>query len=312
VKKMLGTKKKVAYKAFGFSVFSEIDLPELPHLNNRADLTDIEVIIEDLSKQWLELSDEKDAFVIQKDLVMFQVPNIATFSIQEGKRISVTPLCKYEEDVVRLYILGTCMGAILMQRRILPLHGSAVAINGKAYAFMGNSGAGKSTTASAFLNQGFQLLSDDVIAVSLNNEGDIPFVTPSYPQQKLWQDSINRLGMEANDYRPIYGRENKYCIPVSSKFFTEPMPLAGVFEIVKTQNKELEIREIYSLERFHTLYYNTYQNCFIPNLGLLEWHFNTTAKIVNKMDIYQIKRPVSGVNPAQVASQIMNIINKGE
>ena len=37
-----------------------------------------------------------------------------------------------DEDIIRLYILGTCMGAILMQRKILPLHGSAIAINGKA------------------------------------------------------------------------------------------------------------------------------------------------------------------------------------
>ena len=59
-------------------------------------------------------------------------------------------------------------GALLMQRKILPLHGSAVAIDGKAYAIVGDSGAGKSTLASAFLNKGYQLLSDDVIAVSLS------------------------------------------------------------------------------------------------------------------------------------------------
>ena len=62
------------------------------------------------------------------------------------------------------------MGAILMQRKILPLHGSAIAIDGKAYAIVGDSGAGKSTLASAFLNKGYQLLSDDVIAVSLSKK----------------------------------------------------------------------------------------------------------------------------------------------
>ena len=73
-----------------------------------------------------------------------------------------------DEDKIRLYILGTCMGALLMQRKILPLHGSAIAIDGKAYAFVGDSGAGKSTLASAFLSKGYKLLSDDVIAVSLS------------------------------------------------------------------------------------------------------------------------------------------------
>jgi hypothetical protein len=309
---MIETEKKVIYKAFGFSVISEILLPELPHIEIKVGLIDIEVKIEDLTKKWLELSDDHNTFVIKENLVMFQVPDVATFAIKDGRRIAVSPLEENEEDVIRLYILGTCMGAILMQRKILPLHGSAVAINGKAYAFVGDSGSGKSTTASALLNQGYQLLSDDVIAISLSQDESIPLVTPSYPQQKLWQDSLNILGMESNDYRPIYGRENKYCIPVSSKFFSEQIPLAGLFELIKTDNKKIEIRQIDKLKRFYTLYYNTYQNCFIQNLGLMDWHFNTTAKIVDKIDIYQIQRPASSGTSNQIVSQILKTISEGE
>ena len=116
-------------------------------------------------------------------------------------------------DAIRLYVLGTCMGAILMQRKTLPLHGSVIAIDGKAYAIVGDSGAGKSTLASAFLKRGFQLLTDDVIAVSFSEEG-IPFVTPSYPQQKLWSESLDHFGMESNNYQPLIDREDKFAIPV--------------------------------------------------------------------------------------------------
>lgn len=80
---------------------------------------------------------------------------------------------------------------------------------------------------------------------------------------------------------------------MSSKFLSAQIPLAGVFELKKTENKEFKICPINSLERFYTLYRNTYQNCFIQNLGLMDWHFNTTAKIIDKIDIYQIHRPVS-------------------
>ena len=104
----------------------------------------------------MNLSDKQDEFVINKGLVMFQVPDIAIFAIQDGNKIFVSPMKEYEEDMIRLWILGTCMGAILMQRKVYPLHGSAVIINGKAYAFVGDSGAGKSTLASAFIQQGYQ------------------------------------------------------------------------------------------------------------------------------------------------------------
>ena len=61
-------------------------------------------------------------------------------------------------------------GCNINAKKNFPLHGSAIAIDGKAYAIVGDSGAGKSTLASAFLNQGYQLLSDDVIAVSLSKK----------------------------------------------------------------------------------------------------------------------------------------------
>lgn len=42
------------------------------------------------------------------------------------------------------------MGAILFQKKILPVHGSAIDIDEKAYGFIGDSGEGKSILASAF------------------------------------------------------------------------------------------------------------------------------------------------------------------
>ena len=233
---MLATKTKVAYKAFGLSIISEIPLSELVQINGKVNSVDLEIEFADLTNLWLELSNPQSPFVIRENFVMFQVPNIATFCIQNGNKIFVSPLAEYDEDITRLYLLGTCMGALLMQRKIYPLHGSAIAINGKAYAIVGESGAGKSTLASAFLKEGYQLLSDDVIAVSLTKDDAIPYITPSYPQQKLWQESLTNFGMDTNQYRSIHGRETKYNVPVTSNYFNKPLPLAGVFELVKSEN----------------------------------------------------------------------------
>lgn len=312
VKRMIETKTKVVYTAFGLSIISEIPLSELIQMSGNVNSVDLEIKFEDLSNLWLELSDVRSSFVINENFVMFKVPNIAIFSIQDGSKILVSPLEEYDEDVIRLYLLGTCMGAILMQRKIYPLHGSAIAIDGKAYAIIGESGAGKSTLASAFLSKGYQLLSDDVIAVSLSKEESIPFVNPSYPQQKLWQDSLNNFGLDTNNYRSIHGRETKYNVPVSSKYFNNPLPLAGVFELVKSENNEIGICSIVKLKRFSTLYFNTFRRFFIRNLGLMDWHFQTTAKIVNKIDVYQLQRSIDGFSALQLVSLILNTINKGD
>jgi hypothetical protein len=307
---MINTIHKVVYKAFGFSVTSEILLPELPQLATNEDIADISIHIADLSKLWDELAGQQEKFVVKDHFVMFQIPNSAIYCIKGGNQIIVSPLPGSDEDEIRLYILGTCMGAILLQRRVLPLHGSAVAINGKAYAFIGESGAGKSTLASAFLGKGYPLLSDDVIAVSMSQEDKIPFVTPAYPQQKLWQESLEKFGMEKSHYRPIFQRETKYSVPVQSKFAPDPLPLAGVFELVKTNNESIEVVQIQRLERLFTLYRHTFRNFLVNRFGLMAWHLDFTSGIVNKIGLYQLHRPISGFTAPDLASLILTTIDK--
>jgi hypothetical protein len=309
---MLTKEKNSLYKAFGISIISEISLPELSQYDMRNEPVDLEIKIGNLSKKWFEVSGKPYDFVINRNLVIFQIPNVAIFQIEDGALITVSPLKDADEDLIRLFILGTCMGAVLMQRKIMPLHGSAIVINGKAYAIVGESGAGKSTLAAGFLNNGYKLLSDDVIAISYSESEKTHIVTPSYPQQKLWEESLKSFGMEVEDYQSIYGRETKYCIPVSSKFFNAPMPLAGIIELVKAENSKIEISKIEKLERFQTLYNHTYRNFFIQKSGLMEWHFQISASMLEKTDMYKLKRPIEGANASQLVSKILNLINKGE
>jgi len=300
---------EVIYKAFGFSVRSKISLPELLVVDFCGDSVDIEIGFKDLSDLWLELSNSQGKFVMNEALVMFKVLDTAIFLIEEGRRITISPLNEYKEDEIRLYVLGSCMGAILMQRGILPLHGSAVAINGKAYAIIGDSGAGKSTLASAFLHKGYQLLTDDVIGVTFK-KGNIPMVIPSYPQQKLWQKSLDEFGIDNRDFKPIYQRETKFAIPIRSQFSPTPLPLAGIFELVLTEKKEIELKQIDGLARLQTLLIHTYRNSLIQNLGLSNWHFTNSTKIINKIKMYQLRRPLNTFTANELSSLILNCVNK--
>ncbi|MFC5652877.1 aldolase [Paenibacillus solisilvae] len=308
---MISTAKKTKYRAFGLQIVSEIALPELISSDEQSNKVDVEIVVGDLTKAWEDAAVYQEFYGFANGCIYLNVPKTAIFCIQEGNKIIVSPVIGGEENKIRLYLLGTCMGAVLMQRRILPLHGSAVVINGKAYAFVGDSGAGKSTLAAAFLNNGHQLLSDDVIAISLTENGK-PVVTPSYPQQKLWENSIVHLGMETNSYNPLYQEVNKYAVPVTATFCGEPIPLAGVFELLPSESDKAEIHFIKSLERFPLLLKHTYRNLLIPLLELEQWHFSTTASIAGLIDVYQLRRSSAGFTAHQLAEQIISIVNKGE
>lgn len=299
---MTVTTKMLLYKAFGLNVSSEIYLPELPRLSQGNDTFDICININDLTKLWFELGGKPNQFIVKKDFVMFHLSNVGIFSIENGNCIKIYPFKDANEDQIRLYVLGTCMGALLLQRKIFPLHGSAIAINGKAYAFIGDSGAGKSTLASAFLNRGYELLSDDVIAVTFSNIENTPIVIPSYPQQKLWQKSLSNLGINKTQYRPIYGRETKFCIPVSTQYHEKPLPLAGVFELLKSDTPKVEINEIEKLTRIQTLLKHTYRSYLVPRLEIQDWHFNSSINIINHVSMFQLHRPNNHFTANELAS----------
>jgi uncharacterized protein YlzI (FlbEa/FlbD family) len=309
---MIRTKKSFAYIGFGMDIVSEIRLPELTRVGFLSESPDVRIEINDLTKDWYKFDSEtRKKFVVEKGKVMFEVPNTAIFLITEGQKIVVSPMIEAEEDKIRLYILGTCMGAILIQKRILPLHGSALAINGKAYAFIGDSGAGKSTLAAALIKKGYALMSDDVIPVSLSKE-NVPFVTSTYPQQKLWQQSLNHFGIDTDQFRSLFERETKFVVPVNANFSSEPLQLAGVFELVISNDEDVIIEKIEGLERFRTLYNHTFRNFLISRLGLEDWHFLESARILNQINVYKLQRIQQGFTVNHLVDLILDTLKREE
>jgi hypothetical protein len=309
---MLKTENKHRYYSFGLQIESYMPLPELPRMNEHADpgTGTVTVTKADLSSLWIDCNPSSEYFAIKDNQVFIRVPDTAIFCIRNGDSIIVSPYEGFDENKIRLYILGTCMGVILLQNKIVPLHGSAIAINGKAYAILGQSGAGKSTLASILLDRGYQLLSDDLIPVTLSQD-HTPIVMPSYPQQKMWQETIDHLGMSSSHFQPLFDRETKFAVPVASSFCSRPLPLAGVFELVKTESNA-SVEPIAGLVRFHTLLQHTFRSFLIERLALMEWHFSTLAKFVNRIDMYQLQRPSSGFSAHELANYLLNTIPKEE
>lgn len=89
------------------------------------------------------------------------------------------------------YLLGPVLGLLLRLRGVTCLHASAVVIGGRAIAFVGPAGAGKSTTAAALARRGNSVLSDDIVALS-EQDGNFR-VMPAYPYLSLWPESVEML-----------------------------------------------------------------------------------------------------------------------
>ncbi|WP_077623682.1 ATP-binding cassette domain-containing protein [Sediminibacillus massiliensis] len=308
---MIIKENKALYKAFGLHFLSEIEMPELFKVSPVEERVDVTIVIEDLLDLWAAYSEPNRYFYVEPNLCIFLVPEVAIFKVNNGKCISISPIKGSHEDQIRLYLLGTCMGALLIQRKILPLHGSALAINGKAYAIIGESGAGKSTLAAAFLKNGYQLLSDDIVPIRLDNKG-IPYIIPAYPQQKLWRESLDSFGVDTSKFRSIIKRDTKYIVPVTNQFAQEALPLEGIIELIKTDHLEIKMQPIPSLLKLRILFAHTYRNFFINPAGLLQWHFDITTKIAHNCVLSRLERPITRFTAEELTEVILTTIKKEE
>lgn len=94
------------------------------------------------------------------------------------------------EDVA-YYLLGPVFGFLLRLRGTICLHGSAVAVAGEALALVGPAGSGKSTTAAAFAQLSYPVLTDDITTLEENRGGFL--VRPGPPRLCIWPDSVSAL-----------------------------------------------------------------------------------------------------------------------
>jgi hypothetical protein len=125
------------------------------------------------------------------------------------------------------WVLGPASTAILYQRNTLPLHASAVAIDGSVVALLAPSGLGKSTLAAALVANGASLVSDDVVAVRQAHDGSLA-VWPGTTALRLLPESctaLERACFEASHSDPDGKR---IMVPLGAPAACE-RPLAALF-----------------------------------------------------------------------------------
>jgi hypothetical protein len=195
-------KSAFAYRVYGLAVASEIELPELPASSLDAPV-DLLIRFGEVPEHLDDVQHQSSWFEANARACLITVPELCRLHVRDGREITID--CGIRHDGlplraadVRLYLLGSAMGAALHQRGLLPLHVSAVRAPNGVWAFTGPSGAGKSTlSASLHLRYGLQLVSDDVSALQLDQRR--PMVFPGPRKLKLWQDAAEHLRCDPGD-----------------------------------------------------------------------------------------------------------------
>ena len=212
-----------------------------------------------------------------QEAISFSVPNLARFRVTGGDTISVQLEEGASMHLLSLYLLGSCMGAILYQRGGMLLHGSCVAKDGRALLLTGDSGVGKSTLAREFLQNGWQLVTDDVASIVLR--GGVYHVQSSYPSQKLWQDAMERYTLEGESLFQE-NRKDKFHVDAQSFFKEGLTPLQMVVRLAV--GEQTRVQSVEGIAQVHQLMENTYRPYMIlPQLR--EQHFQRCVALADEV-----------------------------
>ena len=212
--------------------------------------------------------------------------DVARYLVIDGREIIIHPAKGSTESDLRLFLLTSPMGALLLQRDCLPLHASAIATERGAVVFMGPSGVGKSTIAAAFQQRGFRVLADDISVIHFAADGT-PWVMPGLPRFKLWPDAVARLGSTADELARLRPQLEKRSFPFQEGFHPEPLPLEHIVVLQIEGRRKSEVRPITGLEKVPQLLTNTYRRKFVSGLGLAASHFGAVSRLaaVAKMTV---------------------------
>ena len=229
------------YKAFGLNILSEIELPELSDGN--ADIAhDLHIQsasfdVPALENTQLYRRGVRAGFAKGEDGSLYlHWNNVASFKAINGNCLIVNPLVD-DNNIVSLFTVSEALGLILFQRGLFLLHASSVQVGNEGWCFMGTPGAGKSTTAAAFIKAGCKLLSDDLTAIGFNANG-LAYIIPAYPQLKIWDKTVNGLDYQKSELQPVSEGVNKFSYQPKAGFTHEPVPLKEVFFLHKARNKK--------------------------------------------------------------------------
>lgn len=271
----------IYYKAFGLVIESAFPIAQLPAVAPQS--PDIRIVRADLSG----LSQQQRVFSGPHGCY-FRGQDRCDHRITDGCLIEVDPADDYDPSKLGIYLMGTCMGAVMYQRGVMLLHGSCVTDGERSILFTGDSGAGKSTLAAEFLRRGWKLITDDVSAL-YDPEGE-PMVQSSYPSQKLWQDALVRYERPDSDIHSLYFTDSreKFGVDVSRFFFDGRARLSMVVRLLP-HAPVCELTPIEGMTKVDQLMRNTYRLNLIEQHNL-QRHFQRCVTLSTKLPMAAVSR----------------------
>lgn len=274
------------YTAYGLNFESAFPLPELtPHRNGKPDIT---INYGEVPPALPFPSGNGLAWQSAPGKMLLTIRDVARYLIIENREIIIQPFPRVEEYSVRIFLLGSVLGALLHARRLLVLHSSVIQTRGGAALFMGRSGAGKSTLLGAFLKRGYAMMADDKAGIIVNS-GGIAEAMPGFPYARLTNETVKALRYPVEGLQIVKGL-GKYVVPVE-RFCGEPVKVHAAYSLNAYNQPDIRFEPLQAVEAFQTLNRSTYRRRFLHRAEQRRSHFEILGALSARARVTRVFRP---------------------
>lgn len=296
------------YKVYGIFIKSDIEIKEflkIKEINNDY----IEICKADMPQKIKNDIDNGKHLCIDKNEIWFDASNIAVYRIMNGNQINYEPYDNADQVLLRVYLMCSCLGFIMIQRNKVAIHGGSIVINNNAVIVTGARGAGKSTLTTALRKQGYKFLADDVSAISIID--DEIQVESGFPYQKLCCDAMDQFKYDKRKYSSfIAGNKKKFIVSAKNDFQANNVKLSAIIELACSNVNTVYIEEIKGADKLKNIINSIYREEYIKDLGKMSAaYIKTCIYIACNIKYYKIFRPI---NKFTVQEQIKLIEDRME
>lgn len=275
------------YRAHGFTIDSELELPELVPFDG---VPDVLIRVGPVTAQLEGPVKHGPGYQAAEGRYLLTVPGIARYLVTEGRDVRIAPAPGTAESDVRAFLLSSIMAALAHQRGLLAMHASTVACDGGAVLFAGESGAGKSTIVAAFHDRGYPIITDDVSVVAFDRD-DHPMIQPGYRQLRLTADSLDHVGASLGARRKMDLGEQKYRVAVPGAAPPAPVRIRRMFLLTGRSADAISLRPLDGAAKVAAVVRGTYRRRMSVALGRRSAHFALCVAVARRIEVVAVDRP---------------------
>lgn len=287
------------YEVYGLTLRSEIELPDLGSPVEAVEKPDVTVRLGSLPTPPVSARPLPYGLWRAGNACGVEVPDVGRYEARDGREITIDAAPGADARAIRLFLLGTVMGAVMMQRDHLVLHGNAVRIGNACAVVVGHSGAGKSTLAAEFDRRGYDVLSDDVVPVDRDGRA-----VPGYPRIKLWDDALQRLGVPSAGLERVNDEHEKFQLPLRRAALA-PLPVRWVYVLERHHGSDLTTERVQGAATYGLLHEHTYRNELVHGPDAVARHLQQCAMLISGARLTRVRRPAETMTVSATADTIL-------